>query len=110
MMFIILLLGGIFKKIVESIKVIYFTIFYTSLTRPMAIIPAIRKEITGYLLMQSDFVPQKQSNSKTQYIDQLTNYIKQYLNSGYSKQQINQFLVSKGYSQNDINNAFSKIR
>lgn len=109
MMYVVFVIGGILKKIVESIKVIYFTIFYTSITRPMAIIPSIRNEVTNYLLMRkSDFAPKPTPQS--QYINQLANYIQQYKNIGYSEEQIVQFLLSKGYSQRDLDAAIKKIR
>ncbi len=111
MMYIVFVISGIFKKIVESVKVIYFTIFYTSITRPMVIIPSIRNEVTHYLLMQkSDFAPQPKPTPQSQYINQLANYIEQYENSGYSEQQIVQFLLSRGYSQRDVNSAIRKLR
>ena len=111
MMYFVFIISGILKKIVESIKVIYFTIFYTSITRPMIITPSIRNEITNYLLMQkSDFTSQTKPTPQSQYINQLANYIQQYENRGYSEQQIVQFLLSKGYSQRDLNSAIRKIR
>ncbi|MDO8741506.1 MAG: hypothetical protein Q7J54_08150 [Candidatus Woesearchaeota archaeon] len=105
MMYIIFIIGGILGKFVESIKVIYFTIFYTSITRPMAIIPSIRNELTNYLLMKkSDFEPQ---SPRDQYIGQLTAYIEQYINSGHSREQIRHFLLAKGYPAKDITAAFN---
>ncbi len=44
--------GGILKAFVQSVKVIYFTIFYTTLTRPNKIIPKVRREVTKYLTMK----------------------------------------------------------
>jgi len=111
MMYIIMILGGILKIFVESIKVIYFTIFYTSITRPMVITPSIRNEVTNYLLMKkSDFVPNTQPPASQQYTTQLASYISQYLNSGYNAQQIQQFLVSKGYSETEIQKAFNYLK
>ena len=53
--YIILLLGaiasGIMKKIVESIKAIYFTVFYTSIKMPEKIADDMREELTHYLLL-----------------------------------------------------------
>ncbi|MBD3249098.1 hypothetical protein GF336_03570 [Candidatus Woesearchaeota archaeon] len=109
MMYIILLFGSILGKIVESIKVIYFTIFYTSLTRPMSISPSMRDNLTNYLLMkESDFTTFSRSTPHSRYIDQLADYISQYKHSGYSENQIIQFLISKGYPQKDINEASRK--
>jgi hypothetical protein len=50
-MYIIAVLGGILKKFVESVKVIYFTVFYTTLTRPGKIKGTMKKELTHYLKM-----------------------------------------------------------
>jgi len=111
MMYIIFLISGIFTKLVESVKVIYFTIFYTSVTRPMIIIGSMRDELTHYLLMQqSDFASQPIPTPQTQYINQLADYIKQYESKGYSEQEIKKFLVSKSYSEKDINSAINKTR
>jgi len=52
MLYIALIIGEAIKKLIASIKVIYFTIFYTSITRPNVIIPNIRRDITNYLLME----------------------------------------------------------
>jgi hypothetical protein len=107
-LFLVFIIGGIYKIIVESIKVIYFTIFYTSIMRPMNITPAIRGELTNYLLMKkSDFNPEVPPNPGQQYINQLSNYVRQYKNSGYTEQQIKTFLISKGYSEKDINTAIA---
>jgi len=51
LLFITSLVGGVFKKIVQSIKVIYFTIFYTSIMQPKNITEDMRGELTRYLLM-----------------------------------------------------------
>jgi len=111
MLFLVSIIGGIYKKVVESIKVIYFTIFYTSIMRPMNITQELRGELTNYLSMKkSDFVPQQQPKPNQQNINQLSNYIKQYENSGYSEQEIKQFLISKGYSKKDINSAINNIK
>ncbi len=50
--YIAIIIGWIIKLLVEAVKIIYFTIFYTSITRPNSIIPSIREEITNYLLMK----------------------------------------------------------
>lgn len=111
MMYIVIVIGKSIGKIVQSIKVIYFTIFYTTLTRPMAIIPSLRAEMTNYLLMKkSDFTPQPKPTPQNQYINQLARYIGPYLNSGYTPQQITDFLVSRGYRQADINSAISLVQ
>lgn len=51
-MFIVAIIGTIFNEIIESVKVIYFTIFYVSIKHPTKIAPALRKELTHYLLMK----------------------------------------------------------
>lgn len=52
MLYIIILIGGAIKVIVEGIKTIYFTIFYTSILRPNEIQESMRDKITNYLLMK----------------------------------------------------------
>ncbi len=112
MIYIIAVFGGIIKKIVESIKVIYFTIFYTSITRPMVITKDMRGELTNYLHMnKSDFDPKAQVRTPQQkYVNQLADYIKQYKNAGQSEAQIKQYLLSKGYAAKDVNAAISLVR
>lgn len=51
-LYIVSVIGVIITKIVESIKVIYFTIFYTAITKPKNIIPEMREELTHYLRME----------------------------------------------------------
>ena len=53
-LYISFLIGVIYGRIVESIKVIYFTIFYTAINRPSEIAPSMRGELTHYLLMNGD--------------------------------------------------------
>ncbi len=48
-LFILLLIGGGVKKFVESIKVIYFTIFYTAIQYPAKIDKSMKAELTHYL-------------------------------------------------------------
>ncbi len=66
MIYLIAILGGIIKKIIESIKVIYFTIFYTSITKPMAITKDIRSELTNYLLMEKADLNKKLNQRSSQ--------------------------------------------
>lgn len=112
MIYIISIFGGIIKKIVESIKVIYFTIFYTAITRPMVITKAMREELTNYLNMnKSDFAPKSKVRTPQQkYINQLADYVKQYKNAGQSEAQIKQYLLSKGYAAKDVNAAINLAR
>jgi len=60
MLFLVSIIGGAYKKIVESIKVIYFTIFYTSIMKPTNISKDMRGELTNYLLMTKPDVNSKQ--------------------------------------------------
>ena len=111
MLFIVSIITAIYKRIVESIKIVYFTIFYTSIMRPMNITQNLRGELTNYLLMKkSDFAPSQQPAPQKQYINKLSEYIGQYEQKGYSEKQIKQFLVSKGYSERDINLAINNIK
>ena len=51
-LFILFVVGLIIKLLVESTKVIYFTIFYTALMQPKQIVADLRKDLTNYLLMK----------------------------------------------------------
>lgn len=53
-MYLVVVFGCVIGKLVDSTKVIYFTIFYTSIMRPKEIIPDLRKELTNYLQMKRD--------------------------------------------------------
>jgi hypothetical protein len=50
-LYVIFCVGGMMTACVGSIKTIYFTIFYTAITRPEAIVPELRQELTHYLLL-----------------------------------------------------------
>jgi hypothetical protein len=95
LLFLVFLIGGIYKKIVESIKVIYFTIFYTSLSKSNNIIPELKEELTNYLLMKSEG-----TNSDT-----IKDYINQCKAKGFSDKQIKEQLISQGY-KDKIKNYF----
>ena len=51
-LYFLLVSGGILKATLASVKTIYFTIFYTSIAHPDEIAPALRAELTHYLLME----------------------------------------------------------
>jgi len=105
--YIVFVIGAIIRKIVESTKVIYFTIFYTAIRAPMAITKDMRDELTHYLLMEQ---PIPQVTQKEQSVQQLANYIDQYLKTGYTEKQLKDFLVSKGYSARDVDSAFASLK
>ncbi len=111
MLFLVSIVGGIYKKIVESIKVIYFTIFYTSIMRPNNIRNDMKDELTHYLLMkQGDFEKEPQEDPHQKYISQLSEYIKQFEQGGHSEEEVRNFLKSKGYRDSDVNEAINKIK
>jgi hypothetical protein len=111
MLYIIFIFGGIFGKFVESIKVIYFTIFYTSINHPMNISKEFKYELTHYLLMEeSDFAEEKPKTERDKYIKNLADYISQYKNSGHTEKQIYEFLLSNKYSKKDVNEAFDFLK
>ncbi|MBT7902728.1 hypothetical protein HN587_02620 [Candidatus Woesearchaeota archaeon] len=49
--YLVFLVGACVAKFVDSIKMIYFTIFYTSLRYPNKIVPEMKQELTNYLVM-----------------------------------------------------------
>lgn len=57
-----------FERLVTSVKVIYFTVFYTKITHPDSITPDLRDELTSYL--------------KLDQVDEVENLDKQTQNSG----------------------------
>ncbi|MFC1754129.1 hypothetical protein ACFL96_12185 [Thermoproteota archaeon] len=109
MMYLIMVVGSVYKNLVEATKVIYFTIFYTSVMRPMSITPDMKDELTHYLLMDKSGgkAAAPVANPKTV---QLANYIRTYEQKGYSEQQIRSFLASKNYPTKDINNALAYLK
>lgn len=48
-MYIGKLFSSIFERLVTTVKVIYFTVFYTKITHPASIAPDLREELTSYL-------------------------------------------------------------
>ncbi len=50
-LFLAVLVFGITGKLVESIKVIYFTVFYTSIKQPQNITEELREDLTHYLTL-----------------------------------------------------------
>ena len=53
-LFLVTLVFGIAGKLVESIKVIYFTVFYTSIKQPQNITEELREDLTHYLTLGGD--------------------------------------------------------
>lgn len=51
-LFLQIVISKIVKHLVAAVKVIYFTIFYTTIMRPNKIAPAYRKELTDYIKMK----------------------------------------------------------
>ncbi len=49
--YLMLMIGTLIRKLVDSTKVIYFTIFYTSIMRPNEIVKDLKQELTNYLKM-----------------------------------------------------------
>lgn len=105
--YVVFVIGAVIRKIIESTKVIYFTIFYTAIRFPMNITKDMRDELTHYLLMEQ---PDPQMDKKDQLVQRLANYIDQYIKGGYTEKQIKDFLVSKGYSVRDVNNALALLK
>ena len=50
--FIISIFKAILKNIIDSIKIIYFTIFYTAIRLPDSISPEMKDELNSFLLMK----------------------------------------------------------
>ncbi len=118
--YLLIIINIIIGKLIESVKVIYFTIFYTSIMRPMEISEDMRDELTKYLLMDksgsfsgksSSQAPLKKDEVEKEdpYIVKLADYFKNYINQGYSTEEIKDFLISKGYAKSDINSALNYL-
>ena len=111
MLFIVSVIGGAFKKLVQAIKIIYFSIFYTTIMQPMNIHESLREELTHYLLMrESDFNKKEPEDPHQKLINQLSEYITRYKGQGHSEQQLKEFLISQGYSEKDLNEALNKSK
>lgn len=52
--FLATILFGVIRKFIESIKVIYFTVFYTSIKQPGKIVESLRDDLTSYLRLDEE--------------------------------------------------------
>lgn len=107
MLYLVFLLGGVVKKIVESVKVIYFTIFYVAITRPKEITAIPKEDVTHYLLMDKSArvaqeLPAENPSSGDPHLDSA---VRRYLEQGNTSERISAFLVSKGYSVDEVDAA-----
>lgn len=48
------LFGAILARVVDSVKIIYFTLFYMRITHPADIAPDLREELTAYLRIETE--------------------------------------------------------
>ena len=109
-MYGIFVMGGLLRKVIESVKVIYFTIFYTTLTRPMKIDSSMRDDLTHYLKMEAaDFKNAPKPTPRQQYVSKLADYIEQYQASGNKKGAVVDYLKGSGYSLKDITHAMKEV-
>jgi hypothetical protein len=107
--YIFFLILIIYSTIVGSIKIIYFTIFYTSINRPSEISKDMQEELTHYLKMEEGDFGRKEETPREKYISQLRDYISSYVSSGKSKKEVSVFLIGKGYSKEDVDEALSLL-
>ncbi len=117
--YLLIIINMIIGKLVDSVKVIYFTIFYTSIMRPMEISEDMRDELTKYLLMDKSSFSEKSPSQaplkkdkvekEDPYIIKLADYFQNYINQGYSAEEIKDFLISKGYDKSDIDSALNYL-
>ena len=96
----------IMKTLVAMVKTVYFTLFYMAIMMPMKIVPAYRKEVTGYLkyketkgykVMGKTVI--KPMQTEEQKIKKLVPYVKQYRRQKYTDAQITKFLTQAGWPQ-----------
>lgn len=106
-LYIIVIIGTVYNKFVEGIKVIYFTIFYTSLVRAKEIFPDMRTELTHYLMLEDVEISATPSNND--FKESLTAEVKHYLEQGYNKEQLRTYLEQKGYDKKTLDEVFRKI-
>lgn len=111
--FIVSLIGSVYVKIVESIKVIYFTIFYTSIMRPQEISGDLKGELTHYLLMEKpDFspnIPSPAGENDNLTVNEINakEYIIKYKEQ-YTKENIKQALMNIGMLEVEVENYLNK--
>jgi len=100
------------EKIVESIKIIYFTIFYTAIEHPIDITEDIRDELTHYLTSVSGEEIEA-TKSPEQFIDpkvgQLIPIVQQYKLQGYTDDKISSLLIEKGWMEETIKEAIDRV-
>jgi len=114
-LYIISIAGGIVMKLVASVKTIYFTIFYTSIMRPMDIQESMRSEMTHFLKMEkvkkgesAQISPQKDTMSPRQ--KQLDEYVRRYTDQGYPEGKLRTFLTQQGYQKYELDKAFNHLK
>jgi len=109
MIFIVAIIANIISIFVQSTKVIYFTIFYTSITRPTEIDHSMRGEMTHYLLMDKEVAPAKGKEKLSEHAQKLVDYIDTHMKHSSAKE-IKKFLIEHKHPEKDIEAALKFLK
>lgn len=106
--FIFALCSTTIKALSNYIKVIYFSVFYVSVNKPVEIVEEWRDQLTNYLLLPNDeAIKEAKQDEKIEDIDpkylKLAEHIKDFRQKWYSEAQIKEFMLSKWMSEDDYN-------
>ncbi len=109
--YLLFLFSAALNIFIDFLKTTYFTIFYTSIARPMEIKEDIQKDLTNYLFKEDEFKINKKNSKKNytekeeEYIKKLSDYVERYFNSGSSEEKIKKYLLSKGFKEKYVDEA-----
>jgi hypothetical protein len=113
---------------VSSLKDVYFSVFYTSINRPLEIRPDLRETVTNYLTLQDASYSESIKtalNRKYQWLaagptpvavsdaaaaTAITKVFEDALRSGQSPEQVRDFLKTKGYTDAQIQPVMDKYK
>ena len=109
MLFLVAIIANIIGIFVQSTKVIYFTIFYTSITRPTKIEPSMKGEMTHYLLMDKQVLPAKGKEKLSSNAKKLVEYINQHMKHDSAKE-VKKFLLEHHHPESDIEQALAHLK
>ncbi|MDO8428605.1 MAG: hypothetical protein Q7S92_05330 [Candidatus Diapherotrites archaeon] len=108
--FLVIGFNLVLKILVDMIKLVYFTLFYISVTMPLEIPEQDRVEVTKYLLHQSSANTGKPTETMDGKANKLLPYLSQYKKQGYDNEKIKSFLVKSGWPEEAIDLAFKKFK
>lgn len=108
-LFIVAIIANIIGIFVQSTKVIYFTIFYTSITKPTEIDKSMSGEMTHYLLMDKKVAPAKGKEKLSEHTQKLVDYINDHMKDDSAKE-VKKFLLEHHHPEADIEQALKFLK